>query len=118
MAKVNGYELVCPVCKGKNFEKRSSLLNTRGFTLPGLDWANQGAINYICETCGYIYWFIDDGREYAESDNEEEFIKPVGSCNLVIDYETSKAEADECPICFAKHTMDQKECPNCGYSFI
>lgn len=121
MAKVNGYELVCPVCKGNSFEKRSSLLNSRGMTLLGLDWANQGAINYICESCGYIYWFIDDGREYIDEKREE--IEKYSEENLtdtnklVIDYETSKAEEDECPICFTKHDKDQKECTNCGYSF-
>jgi len=30
--KLNGYELICPICKGKKFEKRNSLLNTRGMT--------------------------------------------------------------------------------------
>lgn len=117
MAKVNGYELTCPICKGKTFDKRNSLLNSRGFTLLGLDWANQGAINYICETCGYIYWFLDDGREYVENAKREGQAKSMDTRDLVIDYEASEAEPDECPICFTKHTLEQKECVNCGYSF-
>jgi predicted nucleic-acid-binding Zn-ribbon protein len=114
MTKVNGYELDCPICRGKNFSRKSSMLNSRGMTLLGLDWANQGAINFICDSCGYIFWFIDDGREFLDKYKEE--IKPEGK-NFPIDYETSKAEEDECPICFNKYNKSQKECTNCGYTF-
>ena len=114
MVKLNGYELSCPICKGKEFSKRSSLLNTRGMTFLGLDWTNQGAINYICDTCGYILWFIDDGREYVEKYTENKIIETQG---LDVDYETSMAEEDECPICFSKKDKNQKECSNCGHSF-
>ncbi|WP_010249805.1 hypothetical protein [Acetivibrio cellulolyticus] len=114
MVKVNGYELVCPICKGKNFEKRSSLLNSRGMAFLGLDWASQSALNYICDTCGYIQWFIDDGREYIETYYEE---KKIETQDLPLDYETSEAEKDECPICFSKRDVNQKECTNCGHSF-
>ncbi len=112
MTKVNGYELVCPVCKGKSFAKRSSLLNSRGMTLIGLDWANQGALNYICDSCGYIFWFIDDGREYLEQKIKDMQQETEG---LAMDYETSQAEDGECPICFSKHDSNQKECLNCGH---
>jgi len=112
MPKVNGYELVCPVCGCKNFEKRSSLLNSRGMTFLGLDWTNQGAINYICESCGYIFWFIDDGREYIEKHLNE---MQNTSERVDIDDEMSKAEDDECPICFSKLDKNEKECMNCGY---
>jgi len=40
-------------------------------TFLNLDWLNEGAINYICDTCGYILWFIDDGREYVEEYDEK-----------------------------------------------
>ncbi|MEN6316983.1 MAG: hypothetical protein ABFD25_22345 [Clostridiaceae bacterium] len=114
MPKVNGYELVCPVCKSKDFYTRKSLLNSRGMTLLGLDWTNQGAINYICMTCGYIYWFIDDGREYIERLSKENE-NSIGS--IVIDEDMSKANGDECPICFSKRKENQKECTNCGFEF-
>lgn len=114
MTKVNGYELICPVCKGKHFDKRNSMLNSRGMTFLGLDWANQGAINYICSACGYIFWFIDDGREYIENKISE--VK-ADTRDITIDYETSPAENDECPICFSKRDKNQNECLNCGYVF-
>lgn len=34
-----------------------------------------------------------------------------------IDYETSKADENECPICFSKLEETQKKCTNCGYVF-
>lgn len=114
IVKLNGYELVCPICKGKKFDRRSSLLNTRGMTFLNLDWLDANAINYICNTCGYILWFIDDGREYIEEYNAEDRSEIHG---INIGYETSEAREDECPNCFCKRDVDEKECPNCGYSF-
>lgn len=114
MAIVNGYDLKCPICGGSSFTKRTSLLNSRGLTFLDLDWLNQGAINYICKKCGYILWFIDDGREFIEKMEKEEQAKINESA---IDYETSKADEDECPICFSKHDKNDKECANCGYVF-
>jgi rubredoxin len=114
MTQVNGYELECPVCKSKEFITRKSLLNSRGLTLLGLDWTNQGAINYICKTCGYIYWFMDDGKEYIEKCIEENN-KSIE--DIVIDDDMSKANEDECPVCFSKRDENQMECINCGFVF-
>ncbi len=112
MTKVNGYELICPVCKGKHFDKRSSILNSRGMIFLGLD--NQATINYICSSCGYIFWFVDDGREYLVNKISE---MTVETGDITIDYETSQAENDECPICFSKRGETENECLNCGYVF-
>ncbi len=68
----------------------------------------------MCDTCGYILWFIDDGREYVEKYYDN---KKIETQDLDVDYETSKAEEDECPICFSKKDKNQKECPNCGHNF-
>lgn len=54
---VKGYPLVCPVCGGKKFWHRTTLLNTRGATFFGFDWANAKADNYVCEQCSYMFWF-------------------------------------------------------------
>lgn len=56
---IKGKKLECPVCESTLFSTRNSLLNTRGLTFFNLDWVNKGATNYICENCGYIYWFFD-----------------------------------------------------------
>lgn len=58
--EVAGHRLVCPICGSDTFVERRSLLNTRGLTFFGLDWANRAAMNYICATCGYIMWFLSD----------------------------------------------------------
>ncbi len=49
-----GHKLQCPICGNNRFSKRKTLLNTRLLTFLKLDWANQGAINYICNLCGHI----------------------------------------------------------------
>ncbi len=56
--EVSGHKLICPICGGERFAERRSLLNTRGLTFLGLDWANRAAVNYICANCGYIMWFL------------------------------------------------------------
>ena len=35
-------------------------MNTVGMTFLDLEWANPEAINYICEDCSYIYWFMEN----------------------------------------------------------
>ena len=35
-------------------------MNTPGATFFGVEWANKEAQNYICNRCGYIYWFLCD----------------------------------------------------------
>jgi DNA-directed RNA polymerase subunit RPC12/RpoP len=52
-----GKPLVCPVCGNATFHERNSLLNTRFATFMNVDWANAQAVNYICNRCGYIFWF-------------------------------------------------------------
>jgi DNA-directed RNA polymerase subunit RPC12/RpoP len=52
-----GTPLTCPVCGNRTFHERNSLLNTRFATFMKLDWANAQAVNYICNHCGYIFWF-------------------------------------------------------------
>ncbi|MEN2776549.1 hypothetical protein [Acetivibrio clariflavus] len=72
-------------------------------------------LNYICDNCGYILWFYDDGREYVERLYNE---RQIGTQPLEEDYETSKANEDECPICFSKRDVNDKECNNCGHKFF
>jgi len=52
--------LRCPHCSGTKFFPGSALVNTRGATLFGLDWANAGATVLICAECGRMEWFADD----------------------------------------------------------
>ncbi len=55
---INGNTLECPVCKNDTFWMRKTLMNTKGMTFFKLDWANKEAQNYICDSCGYVHWFI------------------------------------------------------------
>jgi predicted nucleic-acid-binding Zn-ribbon protein len=62
-----GHKLRCVVCAHDRFWSRTTLLNTRLATLLGFDWANKEAMNYVCENCGYIFWFFQD----EESEDKE-----------------------------------------------
>ncbi|WP_026478920.1 hypothetical protein [Alkaliphilus transvaalensis] len=57
--EINGNELICPVCKHDEFWTRETLMNTAGATFLGFDWANKAATNYVCDECGYVYWFLE-----------------------------------------------------------
>lgn len=57
---IKGNELRCPICNRNKFWKRKTLMNTSGATFFGFDWLNREAINYICDYCGYIYWFWEE----------------------------------------------------------
>lgn len=56
----SGQKLTCLVCRHDRFHERNSLLNTRGATLLGFNWANREATNFVCAQCGYIHWFLPD----------------------------------------------------------
>ncbi|WP_371001143.1 hypothetical protein [Muriicola sp. E247] len=55
---IKGKELKCPICENDTFWMRKTLMNTKGMTFFKLDWANKQAENYICDSCGYVYWFL------------------------------------------------------------
>lgn len=55
---IKGHQLTCPICQGKEFWSRETLMNTAGATFLGFEWANKSATNYVCNHCGYVYWFI------------------------------------------------------------
>jgi len=56
--EVKGRVLVCPICGESEFWERETLMNTAGATFLGFEWANKAAANYVCDHCGYVYWFI------------------------------------------------------------
>lgn len=57
--QVAGRQVKCAHCGGQSFDKASGMLNTRGLTLLGLDWANREATVLICTACSEIRWFLD-----------------------------------------------------------
>jgi hypothetical protein len=50
--------LKCQVCTHDRFLTRTALLNTAGASFFGFDWANRSATCYVCESCGYVHWFL------------------------------------------------------------
>ena len=56
---IAGTPLVCSHCGYEHFDRDQVLLNTRGMSFLGLDWANGSADVYLCKNCGHIEWFVE-----------------------------------------------------------
>lgn len=54
---VKGRAVRCPLCNHEWFWERKVLLNSRGMTFFGLDWANREARAMVCDDCGHILLF-------------------------------------------------------------
>ncbi|MEJ5994727.1 hypothetical protein WG904_09900 [Pedobacter sp. Du54] len=57
---INGYELICPICKNTLFYSREAQLNTATASFFNLDWANRSATCFVCSECTHISWFLGD----------------------------------------------------------
>jgi hypothetical protein len=55
---IDGHKLKCPICAHDKFQKRITLMNTPGSTFMGVEWANKQAENFVCDSCGYVFWFL------------------------------------------------------------
>ncbi|HSU14166.1 hypothetical protein [Longimicrobium sp.] len=55
---VQGRQVPCPICAHDRFWTRKTLMDTRGASFFGIDWANPSAENYICLRCGHVLWFM------------------------------------------------------------
>ncbi|MEE0613286.1 DNA-binding protein [Collinsella stercoris] len=56
---VAGLEVKCPHCGGTRFFEGSALLDSRGMSFMGFDWASKGAMTLTCAHCGHVDWFAD-----------------------------------------------------------
>ena len=56
--EVEGKSIPCPICGHDRFWTRKTLMNTRGASFFDLDWANASAVNYVCNRCGHVLWFL------------------------------------------------------------
>ena len=57
--RVQGRQVSCPMCGHDRFWSRQTLMNSRAATFFKLDWANKAATNQVCDSCGYVLWFLD-----------------------------------------------------------
>ena len=55
---VLGQTLHCGICQHTRFWHREGQLHTGVATFFQLEWINPTAHCYVCEHCGYIYWFL------------------------------------------------------------
>lgn len=56
--EIEGVALTCSHCGCGHFTHDQFLLNSRGMSFMGLDWANENANVYLCKNCGHIEWFV------------------------------------------------------------
>lgn len=56
---VAGVTVRCPHCGGERFDDSAAMLNTRGLTLLGLDFANRDGYLLVCKKCTHIDWFLE-----------------------------------------------------------
>ena len=56
--RIGEIDLKCEICKQDRFWRREAQLNTSVATFFSLDWANASADCYVCDSCGYIHWFL------------------------------------------------------------
>ena len=60
---VAGRPVRCPHCGEGKFAASRALLNTRGRTAFGVDWADPSATILICAECGRLEWFATEPEE-------------------------------------------------------
>jgi DNA-directed RNA polymerase subunit RPC12/RpoP len=54
---VKGRSVRCPMCNHEWFWEKKVLLNSRGMTFIGLDWANRESRAMVCDDCGHVLFF-------------------------------------------------------------
>lgn len=57
--EIKGNKLICPICKHTFFWTKKTLMNTARLTFWNMEYLNKQAVNYICDSCGYVIWFLD-----------------------------------------------------------
>lgn len=59
--RVAGKPVRCPHCGGERFFERDVLLDGRGASMLGLEWAGKGATALVCAACGHADLFAEAG---------------------------------------------------------
>ncbi len=52
----------CSHCGCDRFFERSALLDSRGMSFVGIDWASKNATVLVCAHCGHVEWFSEIGK--------------------------------------------------------
>lgn len=56
---IHGIPLNCVVCGGTEFKQRTAQLHSAAATFFGFEWTGPSAECYICQSCGYLHWFMN-----------------------------------------------------------
>jgi DNA-directed RNA polymerase subunit RPC12/RpoP len=55
---VDGRTVPCPVCGHDRFRTRSATVEGLGEAVLGIGLTGEKAVNYVCQRCGNVLWFI------------------------------------------------------------
>ena len=55
---VEGRAVPCPLCGHDRFWTRKTVLAGRPLAIFDMEWAGNEALNYVCDRCGHMLWFI------------------------------------------------------------
>jgi hypothetical protein len=55
---VDGRVIPCPICGHDRYRTRYSVMGKRSLALFDMEWAGSEALNYVCNRCGHVLWFI------------------------------------------------------------
>lgn len=58
---VAGKQACCPHCGGERFYERDMLLDGRGLSFLGAEWASKSATALVCTACGHVDLFAEAG---------------------------------------------------------
>jgi predicted nucleic-acid-binding Zn-ribbon protein len=61
-ASVNGKALACVVCANGEFTRKEAVMHDGLASFMNIEWASPKATLLICSACGYVHWFLPDGR--------------------------------------------------------
>jgi len=55
---VDGRAVPCPICGHDRYWTRETVMSDRGLALFDAEWAGASAMNYVCDRCGHVLWFM------------------------------------------------------------
>lgn len=55
---VDGRAVPCPICGHDRFWTRETVMSGRGAAFFDVEWASPSAVNYVCDRCGHVLWFM------------------------------------------------------------
>jgi len=99
--RVNGFRLVCPHCKGREFLHKLVPIESDSIPIPPALRKGETADAFTCKKCHRTEWFVDAVVDFEESKMHRS-AKP------------KETKEDACPRCGSHFSKAVTVCPACG----